>query len=150
EALRRASRGERAAEIDALADTVRAEFNEHLIRDGQVAGYAIFSDNAEPEYLLHPRDRRTGIRCSLLPMTRSIIGGLFTPEQARQHLALIREHLLFPDGARLMDRPPAYRGGIETVFRRAESSPFFGREVGLQYVHAHLRYAEALAALGEA
>ena len=35
----------------------------------------------------------------------AIIGGLFTPEQTRHHLGLIREHLLFPDGARLMDRP---------------------------------------------
>ena len=49
-----------------------------------------------------------------------------------------------------MDRPVAYRGGIETVFRRAESAAFFGREIGLMYVHAHLRYGEALAVLGEA
>ena len=83
-------------------------------------------------------------------MTRSIIGGLFTPEQARHHLGLIREHLLFPDGARLMDRPVAYRGGPERIFRRAESAAFFGREIGLMYVHAHLRYGEAMAVLGEA
>jgi cellobiose phosphorylase len=36
------------------------------------------------------------------------------------------------------------------MFRRAESSSFFGREIGLMYVHAHLRYAEAMAILGEA
>ena len=91
-----------------------------------------------------------GSRYSLLPMTRSIIGGLFTDEQARHHLELIRAHLLFPDGARLMDRPVAYRGGPERVFRRAESAAFFGREIGLMYVHAHLRYGEAMATLGEA
>src|SRR5205823_8280751 len=79
-----------------------------------------------------------------------IIAGLFTPEQAAHHLHLIRAHLLFPDGVRLMDRPVGYRGGIETIFRRAESSTFFGREIGLMYVHAHLRYCEALAILGEA
>ena len=83
-------------------------------------------------------------------MTRGIIGGLFTPEQARHHLGLIREHLLFPDGVRLMDRPVAYRGGAERIFRRAESAAFFGREIGLMYVHAHLRYGEAMAVLGEA
>ena len=83
-------------------------------------------------------------------MTRGIIAGLFTTEQAQHHLRLIREHLLFPDGARLMDRPTAYRGGPERVFRRAESSSFFGREIGLMYVHAHLRYGEAMAVLGEA
>ena len=54
------------------------------------------------------------------------------------------------DGARLIDRPVAYEGGIERTFRRAESASFFGREIGLMYVHAHLRYAEAMAVLGEA
>ena len=83
-------------------------------------------------------------------MTRSIIAGLFTTEQAQHHLRLIRDHLLFPDGVRLMDRPVAYHGGPEQVFRRAESAAFFGREIGLMYVHAHLRYGEAMAVLGEA
>jgi cellobiose phosphorylase len=83
-------------------------------------------------------------------MTRSILAGLFTPQQARHHLRIIREHLLFPDGARLTDRPVAYHGGIERTFRRAESAAFFGREIGLMYTHAHLRYAEAMAVLGEA
>ena len=105
---------------------------------------------AEAELLLHPSDTRTGLRYSLLPMTRSIIGGLFTDEQAQHHLRLIRDHLLFPDGVRLMDRPVAYRGGPERIFRRAESAAFFGREIGLMYVHAHLRYGEAMAVLGEA
>jgi cellobiose phosphorylase len=83
-------------------------------------------------------------------MTRSIIGRLFTADQVQHHLRLIREHLLFPDGARLMDHPVIYHGGLERVFRRAESAAFFGREIGLMYVHAHLRYGEAMAALGEA
>ena len=104
----------------------------------------------EPELLLHPSDTRTGLRYSLLPMTRSIIAGLFTKKQAQHHLRLIRDHLLFPDGARLMDQPVAYHGGLEQVFRRAESASFFGREIGLMYVHAHLRYGEAMAVLREA
>ena len=49
-----------------------------------------------------------------------------------------------------MDRPVAYRGGPEQTFRRAELAAFFGREIGLMYVHAHLRYGEAMAVLGEA
>lgn len=146
----RAGRPAEAAELAALAEAMRADFNRHLLRDGTVAGYAIFgSGAAAPELMLHPSDTRTGLRYSLLPMTRSIIGGMFTEAQARHHLALIREHLLFPDGARLMDRPVAYRGGPERVFRRAESAGFFGREIGLMYVHSHLRYGEAMAALGE-
>ena len=57
---------------------------------------------------------------------------------------------MFPDGARLIDQPVAYHGGLEQVFRRAESASFFGREIGLMYVHAHLRYGEAMAVLREA
>jgi cellobiose phosphorylase len=151
EVISRAGRPGEAAELGALAADMRADFNRHLVRDGIVAGYAIFDNGlVDPELLLHPSDTRTGLRYSLLPMTRSIIGGLFTDEQARHHLRLIREHLLFPDGARLMDRPVAYHGGPEKVFRRAESAAFFGREIGLMYVHAHLRYGEAMAVLGEA
>ncbi len=149
--LDRAGRDAEAAETRALAEEMRADFNRHLVRDGTVAGYALFdAEGGAPELLLHPGDTRTGLSYSLLPMTRSIIGGLFSAAQARHHLGLIRAHLLCPDGARLMDRPVAYHGGVEQTFRRAESAAFFGREIGLMYVHAHLRYGEALAALGEA
>jgi 1,2-beta-oligoglucan phosphorylase len=151
EVLTRAGRGREAADLSALAAAIREDFNRHLVRDGTVAGYALFDPHREaPELLLHPTDTRTGLRYSLLPMTRSIIAGLFTKEQAHHHLRLIRDHLLFPDGVRLMDRPVAYHGGPEQVFRRAESAAFFGREIGLMYVHAHLRYGEAMAVLREA
>jgi cellobiose phosphorylase len=147
--LERAGRASEARPIVALAQAMRGDFGRFLIRDGTVAGYALFdSQHGTPELLLHPSDVRTGLRYSLLPMTRGILAGLFTPEQARHHARLIREHLLFPDGARLTDRPVAYRGGIEQTFRRAESAAFFGREIGLMYVHAHLRYGEAMAVLG--
>ncbi len=150
EVLARAGRDE-SADVAALARSMREDFNRHLVRDGIVAGYAVFDqEGGEPEFMLHPRDARTGLSYSLLPMTRSIISGMFTEAQAQDHLKLIREHLLFPDGARLMDRPVAYRGGLQKVFQRAESAAFFGREIGLQYVHAHLRYGEALAKLREA
>jgi cellobiose phosphorylase len=148
--LERAGHADEARPVLALAVAMRDDFNRFLIRDGTVAGYALFdSGGTAPELLLHPSDVRTGLRYSLLPMTRGILGGLFTPEQARHHARLIREHLLFPDGARLMDRPVAYHGGVEQTFRRAESASFFGREIGLMYVHAHLRYGEAMAVLGE-
>ncbi len=42
----------------------------------------------------------------------------------------------------------AYTGGPSRIFKRAESAANFGREVGLQYVHAHIRYIEALARIG--
>jgi len=148
--LQRVGRNDAAKDLAALAAAMRADFNRHLVIDGTVAGYVLFSaSGGKAEPMLHPRDTRTGLHYSLLPMTRSIIAGLFTPEQAQHHLGLIRAHLLHPDGARLMDRPATYRGGLERVFRRAESAAFFGREIGVLYIHAHLRYGEALAALGE-
>lgn len=149
-ALRRFGDAARAADADALADAISSDFQRHMVRDGVVAGFALFDAGRPVEYLLHPSDRRTGLKYRLIPMTRGILSGIFTPEQAQRHLDLLREHLLFPDGARLMDRPTAYEGGVERTFRRAESAAFFGREIGLQYVHAHLRYAEALAVLGRA
>jgi 1,2-beta-oligoglucan phosphorylase len=151
EILRRAKRApERARELDALAAAMRKDFNAHLIRDGIVAGYGVFRpEGGEPELLLHPSDVKTGLKFSLLPMTQGMIGGLFTQAQARKHLGLIRKHLLFSDGARLMDRPIAYHGGPETFFQRAESASFFGREIGLMYTHSHLRYGEAMSDIGE-
>jgi cellobiose phosphorylase len=44
--------------------------------------------------------------------------------------------------------PLTYRRGLSKYFKRAETSAFFGREVGMMYVHAHLRYIEAMAKLG--
>ena len=75
--------------------------------------------------------------------------------QSRERLqhALARitivDHLVAPDGVRLMDVPPCYKGGTMRHFQRAETAAFFGREVGLMYVHAHLRYVQMLAALGD-
>jgi 1,2-beta-oligoglucan phosphorylase len=150
EILRRSARSDGAAE-QSLAAAMRADFNRYLVRDGTVAGYGEFSPaGGLPQLLLHPSDHRTGVSYSLLPMTQGILGGLFTPQQVQHHLALIRRHLGFPDGVRLMDRPLAYRGGPQDIFQRAESAAFFGREIGLMYTHAHLRYAQALAGLGEA
>lgn len=151
EILRRVERLADAEELDFLAVSMRDDFNRFLIVDGTLAGYAVFqADDGAPQLLIHPSDEITGVSYSMLAIAQAITGGIFTQEQAHQHLALIREHLLFPDGARLMERPLAYHGGPETMFRRAESAAFFGREIGLMYTHSHLRYAEAMSALGEA
>jgi cellobiose phosphorylase len=151
-ALKHFGETDRASRTMETADQIHADFQRYMIVDGVVAGFVIF--NGEPlqpeQYLLHPSDSRTGIRYRLIPMTRGILSNIFSPEQATTHLELIKKHLLFPDGARLMDRPTRYEGGRESVFRRSESAAFFGREIGLQYVHAHLRYAEALATMGKA
>jgi cellobiose phosphorylase len=149
-ALGRFGAEERANAVANLADQMQADFQRYLMPDGVVAGFAVFGSapGSVDHYMLHPSDTRTGLRYRLISMTRGILSGIFSTEQAQEHLDLVRKYLLFPDGARLMDRPTKYHGGRESVFRRSESASFFGREIGLQYVHAHLRYAETLSAMG--
>ncbi len=139
-----------ADETAALCDRIQRDFDEYLVRDDVVAGYGHFDGGSEFDLLLHPSDDATGIHYRLLPMIRGIISEIFTPAQAAHHADVIADRLLGPDGARLMDRPPRYRGGQKTYFQRGETAAFFGREIGLMYTHAHLRYAEALARLGRA
>ncbi|EJZ19390.1 cellobiose phosphorylase (plasmid) [Rhizobium sp. Pop5] len=149
--LRRLGHDKKGKALRKIATAMRRDFNRHLIRDGVVAGYGIFDPEHDGvELLLHPSDRRTGLHFSLISMTQAMLGKLFTPAQRRDHMKLIEEHLLFPDGVRLMEKPATYAGGPETLFRRAESSSFVGREIGLMYVHAHLRYCETLALEAEA
>jgi CRISPR-associated protein Csx3 len=145
----RAGKRPMADRLATLCARIRADFHRHLVPDGVVAGLARFGRGGI-EYFLHPRDRRTGVSYRLLPMTRGMISGLFTPEQATRHAELIERHLSFPDGVRLMDRPMEYRGGTSRTFKRAETAANFGREIGLQYVHAHIRYIEAMARIGRA
>jgi 1,2-beta-oligoglucan phosphorylase len=141
---------EKANELKQICENIKADFNRHLIKDGTVAGYGLTEDDGKISVMLHPTDNRTGVQYSILPMERGILSGIFTKEQALLHQGLIEQHLKGPDGARLMDRPLKYRGGIQEIFQRAESSTFFGREIGLMYVHEHIRYAESLARMGNA
>ena len=140
---------QRARELETKAARILEEFQRVLIVDGVIAGLAYFQENGEIDYLLHPQDKTTGLSYSLLPMIHAIINDMLTLEQAEAHLGLIRTHLLGPDGARLFDRPMAYQGGLQTNFQRAESASYFGREIGIMYMHAHLRYCEALAHFGD-
>jgi cellobiose phosphorylase len=140
----------RANDITRICESIKADFDRYLLRDGIVAGYGYVEEDGSISPLLHPADTRTGIKYSILPMNRGILSRIFTADQAERHQDLIREHLLGPDGARLMDRPLRYSGGIMKLFQRAETSTFFGREIGLMYVHEHIRYAEALARTGRA
>src|SRR5215470_4411077 len=149
-ALRRVGRAAEAPGFEAGATRIRDDFQRLLIPDQILTGYAYFHDDGKVDYLLHPRDRNGDIRYSLLAMIHAIINGLLTPEQARIHRECIRQHLLAPDGARMFDRPFAYRGGLSVRFQRAETSSYFGREIGLMYMHLHLRYTEAMARFGDA
>ncbi|VGO12604.1 1,2-beta-oligoglucan phosphorylase [Pontiella desulfatans] len=134
--------------LDQFLCKMFADFQKHIIEDGVAAGFVFFAKD-ETTHMLHPSDE-DGITCRLLPINRSIISELFTPEEKDFHLDLAARHLKFPDGMRLMDQAPAYTGGKSTRFQRAETASHFGREIGLQYVHAHIRYCEAMAKVGRA
>jgi cellobiose phosphorylase len=149
-ALARAGRGGEAAALATAAAHVRDDLQRVLLVDGVLMGLAHFGEGGCAEPLLHPRDARTGIRASLLAMIHAVANDLFTLEQARAHVDLIQRELLGPDGARLFDRPVPYAGGRMHLFQRAETATFFGREIGVMYMHAHLRYAEAMARFGDA
>lgn len=149
-ALRQLGHTNRAADLDAKAAVILAEFQHILIVDDVIAGLAYFHEDGKTDHLLHPRDTTTGLSYSVLPMIHAIINDMLTPDQAAHHLGLIRDHLTGPDGAHLFDRPMAYHGGPQKYFQRAESASFFGREIGIMYTHAHLRYCEALARFGDA
>ena len=149
-ALREIGRPEDATPLETRAQAVHRDFQRLLLVDGVLAGYAIFEGGDRPRLLLHPDDKTTGLKYSSLAMIHAIIEDMLTPEQTREHLAVIDEHLSAPDGVRLFDHPMPYHGGTQRIFQRAETATYFGREIGLMYTHAHLRYAQALAHVGEA
>lgn len=150
EVARRCGETVRAARLEHLLVRMRADFARFALPGGVAAGFLVSESDGVFRPLLHPSDTVTGIRHRLLPMTRGLLAELFAPEEARFHAAVIERELRFSDGVRLMSEPAVYRGGRETLFKRADTAANVGREIGLQYVHAHLRYAEAMAKLGEA
>jgi len=137
------------SKLDELSSGIKADYNKYLIKDDVVAGFLLFEDDTA-HCLLHPTDHKTGLNYRLLPMIRGMISEIFTPEQADAHLHLIKEHLYHPDGVRLMNTTCTYRGGENRYFMRAETAAAFAREVCLHYVHAHIRFIEAMAKLGNA
>ena len=148
-ALRSIGRAADAPPLEASLQAVQRDFQRLLVVDGVLTGYAVFEE-AGVRYLLHPRDTTTGLKYSALAMIHAILEDLLSAEQAHAHLGLLQGILSGPDGVRLFDRPMPYHGGPQRVFQRAETATFFGREIGLMYTHAHLRYAQALAHVGEA
>ncbi|WP_405083283.1 GH36-type glycosyl hydrolase domain-containing protein [Paenibacillus chitinolyticus] len=145
------SRSALAAELRGMADGIQADYMRYMLPSeaSVIPGFLYMEEPGKAEKMLHPEDEKTGITYRLLPMTRSMISELLTPEQAEAHYRLIKAEMYCPDGVRLMNRPANYAGGVSTNFKRAEQAANFGREVGLQYVHAHIRFVEAMAKLGK-
>lgn len=137
-----------AAELEAIVAKTLTAFDEVLLVDGELTGYAVIDDRVD--LLVHPRDRTTGLTHGALQMIHAISGELLTAEQARRHAGLIDAHLQGPHGIFLFDSPVGYSGGRMRVFKRAEAASYWGREIALMYTHAELRWIEALTHLGEA
>ncbi len=139
---------DQAVEARQLADAIKDDYHAHILKDDIPAGFVIFE--SAKKYLLHPRDKTTGLRYRLLPLVRAMIAELTPPELLDTQIDIIDQHLNHPDGVRLMDAPVKYHHGQKTYFSRAETAANFGREIGLQYVHAHIRYLEAMANINKA
>ena len=133
--------------LSKLASGIKEDYNKLVFKDGVPAGFIHFR-NEGIEYILHPSDKASGIKYRLLPLTRGIISEMFDYDQAIRCAKIIDDNLMFPDGVRLMSDAVKYNGGIKTYFNRAETAANFGREIGLQYCHANVRYLEAMHKLG--
>ncbi len=137
-----------AKEIKEYTCNLKADYFKYMVENDICAGF-IIKEGSKITKLLHPTDNTTGIEYRLLPINRGIISELFDKEQIEKGIDIIDTKLKCNDGIRLMDKPANYDCGYNTLFQRAEQASTVGREVGLQYVHAHIRYAEAMAKLGK-
>lgn len=138
-----------AKRLNQMKQDMQKDYETYMVKSGVPAGFIVFNDQNQIDYLLHPNDEKTGLKYRLLALKRPIISEMIDKHQAVQYKDLITQVLKHPDGVRLMDTAVTYRGGLKTYFSRAETAANFGREIGIQYCHAHIRFIEAMAKLGE-
>ena len=152
-ALRASGRGGRGRARGAAARASATTSSACSSRTASSPGFAYFARRRARRATCCTRaTASTGIRYSLLPMIHAILADLL-------HAASRRERHVDAD-PRAPARAPTARAsstgrcrtaaGSQRYFQRAETSTFFGREIGLMYTHAHLRYAEAMAHFGDA
>lgn len=134
-------------ELKEIYEGIQKDFLKLAIKQKVIGGF-IYVDK-EIQYIIHPLDEKTKIKYRLLPLIRSVISEIVDLNQAKINENIIEENLTFKDGIRLMNMTPKYKGGVSEIFKRAEQSSNVGREISLQYVHAHIRYIEAMCFLGE-
>ena len=130
-----------------LAKDIKDDYQKLMIKDNVPAGFLHFTDEGI-KYIIHPEDKESGIRYRLLPLTRTIISEIADLDLAVNNVKIIDKYLTFPDGVRLMSDAVKYNGGIKKFFNRAETAANFGREIGLQYCHANVRYCDAMHKMG--
>lgn len=135
--------------LNQMKQDLKKDYETYMVKSGVPAGFIVFNEDKTIDYLLHPNDNKTGLKYRLLALKRPIISEMIDYTQAQAYKDLIVKELKHPDGVRLMDTAVTYRGGLKTYFSRAETASNFGREIGIQYCHAHIRFIEAMAKLGE-
>jgi cellobiose phosphorylase len=135
-------------DIRIILNNMKKDYRQYFLKDNIPAGFVEIKDQ-KVKYILHPEDEVTGIKYRLLSFNQGFTAELFDELELSKYLDIIDEHLMHPDGVRLMDKTVKYQGGTPEIFMRAETATNFGREIGLQYVHAHIRYIEAMAKVGE-
>ncbi|MHA3065407.1 GH36-type glycosyl hydrolase domain-containing protein [Lacticaseibacillus saniviri] len=135
--------------VTQLATDMMQDFKTYFMQDDVLPGFIRMDAAHHVTPIIHPNDQVTGIDYRLLPLSQGVLSGILEGSDKKRALDLIETHLLFPDGVRLMDRPSTYHGGVSRVFKRAEQAANFGREIGLLYVHAHIRYSDAVAVSGD-
>ncbi|MCW7482421.1 GH36-type glycosyl hydrolase domain-containing protein [Leptospira kanakyensis] len=131
------------------SEIIKQSIKDDCMADGILTGLRYFGEKNSLKFYLHPKDTKTGIHFSVLPMVYGILSEVLDSKEAEAHLSIIKNSLTGPDGIRLFDVPIPYRDGSSIEFKRAETASYFGREIGLMYTHAHLRYCEALAYMGK-
>ncbi|MCW7487334.1 GH36-type glycosyl hydrolase domain-containing protein [Leptospira meyeri] len=131
-------------------EVIKQNIKEYCMANETLTGLRYFDDTDSQKFFLHPSDTKTGIHYSILPMIYGILAEVLDSKEAEFHLTLIKNFLTGPDGVRLFNTPILYSDGNNVEFKRAETASYFGREIGLMYTHAHLRYCEALAYMGKA
>lgn len=137
------------SKLEIISNRIKIAFQKYCFASNIIPGFIQINNGDSLTYLLHPKDKETGIRYRLLPLTRSMLAELVSDDDVVNFNNIIDEHLIFPDGVRLMDRPPKYFGGQTKFFIRAEQASNVGRELSLLYMHAHLRYVEAMTKINE-
>lgn len=138
-----------ANNLRASSEKIKDDINKYILKDNVPAGFLLFQEGSY-KHIIHPTDNDTGIRYRLLPINRGIISEMYTKEEANHLYELAKKYLYREDGAILFSDPVVYNGGENTYFQRAEQASNVGREIGLHYVHAHLRFVEAMSNMGKA
>jgi len=121
---------------------LKKDYLKYICFEEKPAGFVIF--NKKKTLLFHPKENEIGLKYRLIAYNQAIISNLISFNNLPSINKLVEENLKFADGYHLMEKPVLYQEGRKTYFQRAETATNFGREIGIMYVHAHIRRIESL------